>query len=592
MANSSLEFYLQYGTTADRTAFTPDPPPGFQLTFLWYDTDDKFLYAWDGSTWQQVIPTGSIPPPTDGSVQTSFLVSGGAVVWLQDYDFQVSAAQYYIQGQPYSSPQTNISLDAADPSDDRIDIIAVDDTGTVVKVTGTAGANPSEPFVDPGTQLKLAIILVPAASTEPAGISNEVVYFQNAGGPTEWNWTASGGSFNVNSSNNPKAPAAKDIEVTTAVAAQFAQGVIPSGTFDPSTASFLSLSIRSKATWANNRGFTVTLRDSNNVQIGNAVTINRTGSYGFDSSITGSYQTLAIPISAFAIPAASTITGVRITAFGNNHGCYIGDIFFQINGATQGGGSGISQADADARYLKQSSNLSDLASASSARTNLGLGSLATVSNLTGDVTSVGAATTLGNTAVTPGSYTNTNLTVDAKGRITAASNGSSGGGGTVTTTGSPANDNLAKFSGATSITNGDLTGDVTTSGTLATTLKTAAKTRAITFGIDGGGSVITTGIKFDIYVPYACTITAVTMLADQSGSAVVDIWKDTYANFPPTVADSITASAKPTISSATKSQDTTLTGWTTSVSAGDILRFNVDSASTITRLALTLTVTV
>lgn len=46
------------------------------------------------------------------------------------------------------------------------------------------------------------------------------------------------------------------------------------------------------------------------------------------------------------------------------------------------------------------------------------------------------------------------------------------GGGTVTTTGTPANGNLAKFSGSTSVTNADLTGDVTTAGTVATTLAT------------------------------------------------------------------------------------------------------------------------
>lgn len=108
--------------------------------------------------------------------------------------------------------------------------------------------------------------------------------------------------------------------------------------------------------------------------------------------------------------------------------------------------------------------------------------------------------------------------------------------------------------------------------------------------IDGGGSAITTGLKGFVECPFAGTIVSATIVAETSGAIVIDVWKDTYANFPPTASpDSITASAKPTITaSGTKSQDTTLTGWTTSVAAGDIFAFNVDSCTSITRATLTL----
>ncbi len=113
----------------------------------------------------------------------------------------------------------------------------------------------------------------------------------------------------------------------------------------------------------------------------------------------------------------------------------------------------------------------------------------------------------------------------------------------------------------------------------------------VTFIIDGGGATITTGVKGYLTIPFACTINEWTLLADQSGSVVVDIWKDTYANYPPLVADSITASAKPTITTATKGQSSTLTGWTTTIAAGDVLAFNVDSITTCQRVTLSLKVT-
>jgi hypothetical protein len=115
---------------------------------------------------------------------------------------------------------------------------------------------------------------------------------------------------------------------------------------------------------------------------------------------------------------------------------------------------------------------------------------------------------------------------------------------------------------------------------------------AIGFAIDGGGEVVTTGLLgTGLAIPFSGTIESVTLLADQTGSIVIDIWKETFANYPPTVADSICASAKPTLSGAAKSEDTTLTGWTTSIAAGDVLRFNVDSASTLQNVTLILKVT-
>jgi len=103
-----------------------------------------------------------------------------------------------------------------------------------------------------------------------------------------------------------------------------------------------------------------------------------------------------------------------------------------------------------------------------------------------------------------------------------------------------------------------------------------------------GNGLIAAGDEVKIQAPFAMTITSVTALADQSGSIEVDIWKDTYANYPPTVADTIVASAPISITTATKSTDVTLTGWTTAISAGDIMILHVNSVTDITEILITL----
>jgi hypothetical protein len=107
--------------------------------------------------------------------------------------------------------------------------------------------------------------------------------------------------------------------------------------------------------------------------------------------------------------------------------------------------------------------------------------------------------------------------------------------------------------------------------------------------IDGGGSTPATGTKGFYQVPYSGTITGWTLLADVSGSAVITVKKSTFAGFPTTT--SIVASAPPTLTSQQNATSTTLTGWTTAVTAGDVLEYDLTSVSTVTRLTLEIQIT-
>lgn len=178
-----------------------------------------------------------------------------------------------------------------------------------------------------------------------------------------------------------------------------------------------------------------------------------------------------------------------------------------------------------------------------------------------------------------------------------------------------------------------------------------------------GGGVLSAGVAGDVEVPMDGTIQRITVLPDQSGTLLIDIYKAAYASYPPssticgvnlpgvfgsgsTITGTVTKTAgSATItgsgtsfttalavgdvvdipggtaterlmvtaigsntsltvhknaaysasgqtltkySAAAKRQDNSLSGWTTAVTAGDIVRFYVEQAKTITRATVSI----
>jgi hypothetical protein len=111
--------------------------------------------------------------------------------------------------------------------------------------------------------------------------------------------------------------------------------------------------------------------------------------------------------------------------------------------------------------------------------------------------------------------------------------------------------------------------------------------RSIGGGFDGGGSALSSGGVTYFTVPFACTIQAWNITVD-TGTITFDVWKVASGTAIPTVSNSITASALPAISTGTAIHSTTLTGWTTSVSANDIFGIDINAVSSATKASLVL----
>ncbi len=536
-------------------------------------------FSGDGSTF--LNSAGSFVAIPAAGITGSQIITGGGVAWTgTGLVYTVSAATYVINGTQYSSPQTNLTLSAADPTFARIDIFALTTSNTAVVIQGTAASPALAPDVDPVTKLFDTFTSIPAGATTPT-VTTENIYLEN----TEYtSSTNSAGTINLASTNNPFA-GTKDIEGTATANGNFFTLVKPSGNLNLSSYTSLVIQLRSKAAWANQKSLSV-FWQSGSTTVGSAVAI-KNGVLGFDSTNTTGYQQIVIPASAFNT-AATTVDRLRIAVAGGGSsiGWYIDNIVLQA-AAGGGGGGGTGTGDVSSNTTTSVDNEVALFSGTTGKqikrassTGVPLltaGVLSAVSLAQGDILYSDATNSLAKLAKSTSStryLSNTGTSNNPAWAQVDLSNG---------VTGSLPVANLNSGTSASSST--FWRGDATWATPAATTL-----THTVTFVVDGSGSALSTGTKAYVKIPYGGTLQGWSLIGSPASSSVTcDIYRAANAAGLPTLSIVGGSGTKPALSTAVENSSTSFTSWTsTTLTANDNLAVNLSGITTCTYLSLTL----
>jgi len=105
--------------------------------------------------------------------------------------------------------------------------------------------------------------------------------------------------------------------------------------------------------------------------------------------------------------------------------------------------------------------------------------------------------------------------------------------------------------------------------------------------VASSGAITTPAPDVPIVIANTCTLQEVTILTQGgTGSCSLDIWKTTYASYPPTIANSICGGTTPQITSGTTYQNNTLTGWTTAFNQNDTVIFHLTSSANFSQIVV------
>lgn len=96
----------------------------------------------------------------------------GGVTWNSGLSFTGSAARHRINNKFYRAQSDTFSLDAADATYPRIDLITLNTGGEWEVIKGTPAANPLKPSYNRDTNVEVTYVYLPAGGTEPEYIED------------------------------------------------------------------------------------------------------------------------------------------------------------------------------------------------------------------------------------------------------------------------------------------------------------------------------------------------------------------------------------------------------------------------------------
>lgn len=264
---------------------------------------------------QTVFGDGLNVPLFAQANSNSKIISGGASWSGTGYVFDVSALTYWFDGVLLGpTTPTQITLDAADPTNDRFDAIVVDELGVISKITGTASANPVFPAI-PDTEVFVQYVYVSAGTTTPV-LLQDLMYDENTGPTAEWTasqfdvTTGALGTVNVASTNSPY----RGTKCIQATAVNYRRGLklVRSTATDIQQFAYVQI-------WYRNDGAALPATKVPYFQFENSAG-NPVGSnvnlitYGVSRTIVNTWQLIVVPVQAFG--NITNVKGARIVMYG------------------------------------------------------------------------------------------------------------------------------------------------------------------------------------------------------------------------------------------------------------------------------------